>query len=59
MVMGPAMNILLAVLLLTGLYKFHFQKPAYLEQPARLGDVEADSPAARIGLMPGDLDRPL
>ena len=28
-VMGPAMNILLALLLLTCLYKFHFQKPAY------------------------------
>ena len=54
-VMGPIMNILLAVLLLTGLYKFHFQKPAYEEQPARVGDVEADSPASQIGLTPGDL----
>ena len=53
-VMGPVMNILLALLLLTGLYKFHFQKPAYEEQPARVGDVEADSPASQIGLMPGD-----
>ena len=40
-VMGPAMNVLLAVALLTGLYKFHFQRPAYLEQPARVGDVDA------------------
>jgi regulator of sigma E protease len=54
-VMGPTMNILLAVFLLAGLYRFHFQKPAYEEQPARLGDVEADSPASQIGLMPGDL----
>jgi len=54
-VMGPAMNGLLAVALLAGLYMFHMQKPAYLEQPARLGDVEADSPAARAGLQPGDL----
>jgi regulator of sigma E protease len=54
-VMGPVMNVLLAVLLLTGLYKFHFPKPAYLEQPAQLGDIEADSPAARAGLQPGDL----
>ena len=53
-VMGPIMNILLALLLLTGLYKFHFQKPAFQEQPARVGDVEADSPASQIGLMPGD-----
>jgi regulator of sigma E protease len=54
-VMGPAMNALLAVALLTGLYRFHFQKPAFVEQPARLGDVEPDSPAAKAGLMPSDL----
>jgi regulator of sigma E protease len=54
-VMGPTMNILLAVLLLAGLYKFHYQKPAYEEQPARVGDVEADSPASQSGLLPGDL----
>lgn len=54
-VMGPTMNAALAVLLLTGLYKFHFQKPAYEEQPARVGDIEPGSPAARAGLLPGDL----
>ena len=54
-VMGPIMNILLALVLLTCLYKFHYQKPAYQEQPARVGDVEADSPASQIGLTPGDL----
>lgn len=54
-VMGPAMNALLAVVLLSGLYRFHFQKPAYQEQPARVGDVDADSPAARAGILPGDL----
>jgi regulator of sigma E protease len=54
-IMGPAMNVLLAVVLLTGLYKFHYQRPAYLERPARVGNVEADSPAARAGLQPGDL----
>jgi regulator of sigma E protease len=53
--MGPAMNVLLAVLLLTGLYRFHFQKPAYEEQPARVGDVEPDSPASQSGVKPGDL----
>ncbi len=53
-VMGPAMNALLAVVLLAGLYKFHYQKPAYEEQPARVGDVDANSPAARAGLLPGD-----
>ena len=53
--MGPAMNMLLAVGLLTGLYRYHYQKPAYQAEPARVGDVEPDSPAARIGVLPGDL----
>ncbi len=53
--MGPAMNVLMAIVLLAGLYKLHFQKPAYEEQPARLGDLEPDSPAARAGLMAGDV----
>ena len=54
-IMGPAMNITLAILLLAGLYHFHHQKPAYQEQPARVGDVEPDSPAAKAGIQPGDL----
>jgi regulator of sigma E protease len=54
-VMGPAMNVLLAVGLLAGIYRYHFQKPAFEEQPARVGDVEPDSPAARAGILPGDL----
>ena len=53
-VMGPAMNILLAVALLTGLYRYHFQRPAYLERPARVGDVDAGSPAAQAGIQAGD-----
>jgi regulator of sigma E protease len=54
-VMGPAMNVVLAIVLLTGLYKFHFQRPAYLDRPARVGDVEAGSPAAQANIQPGDL----
>lgn len=53
-IMGPAMNVLLAVVLLAGLYKFHFQRPAYLERAARVGDVEPGSPAAQAGIQPGD-----
>ena len=34
-VMGPAMNVLLAVALLTGLYRFHFQRPAGLQHRIR------------------------
>jgi len=54
-IMGPAMNVGLAILLLGGLYHFHHQKPAYQEQPARVGDVDADSPAAKAGIQAGDL----
>jgi regulator of sigma E protease len=54
-VMGPAMNALMAIVLLSGLYRFHFPKPAYKEKLARVGDVELDSPAAKAGIQPGDL----
>jgi regulator of sigma E protease len=54
-IMGPAMNVALAIGLLTALYRFHFQKPAYQEQPARVGDVDPDSPAAQSGIQAGDL----
>ena len=53
-VMGPAMNILLAIGLLTGLYMYRYQKPAYQEGPALIGWVENDSPAAAAGFQPGD-----
>jgi regulator of sigma E protease len=56
-VMGPAMNVLLSVVLLTGLYKFHYQRPAYLDQAARVGDVDAGSPAAQANIHPEDLIR--
>lgn len=52
--MGPTMNIVMAVAVLTGVYKFHFQRPAYEDQPARVGAVEPDSPASKAGLKPGD-----
>jgi regulator of sigma E protease len=54
-VMGPSMNIIMAVVLLTGLYRFHYPKPAYMEEPARVGEVEPDSPAAQAGIQAGDL----
>jgi hypothetical protein len=34
-VMGPVMNALLAVVLLAGLYRYHYSRPAYENQPAR------------------------
>ena len=53
-VMGPAMNILLAIGLLAGLYMYRYQKPAYQEGPALIGWVEDASPAAAAGFQPGD-----
>lgn len=52
---GPAMNILLAVVLLTGLYMVHYPKLASASGPAVIGYVKAGSPAAKSGLRPGDV----
>ncbi len=54
-VMGPTMNVLVAIVLLAGLYRFHYPKPAFMEEPARVGSVEAKSPAALAGIQSGDL----
>lgn len=54
-VAGPAMNIITALVLLAALYKFHYEKPAFAGQPARVGDVEPGSPASIAGIRRGDL----
>jgi regulator of sigma E protease len=51
---GPAMNILLAIGLLTVVYMVHYEYPVYMDQPAVVGWVEPDSPAAKAGLQMGD-----
>jgi regulator of sigma E protease len=51
---GPAMNITLALVVLTGIYMFHYEHPAYLEKAADIGNVDKDSPAAKAGIQPGD-----
>ena len=53
-VAGPAMNILLAFGLLTGVYMVHYEYPVFLDQPAVISWIEQDSPAAKAGLQPGD-----
>jgi regulator of sigma E protease len=53
-VAGPAMNILLAVVLLTGVFMVHYEHPVYLDQPAVVGWVMENSPAAKAGIEPGD-----
>jgi regulator of sigma E protease len=52
---GPFMNIALAVGLLTGLYTFHFERPASWDAPALVGWVKDGGPAAKVGVQPGDL----
>src|SRR5437899_6676139 len=42
---GPAMNILLAIGLLTVVYMIHFEYPVYMDQPAVVGWVKQDSAA--------------
>jgi len=51
---GPVMNILLAIVLLTGVYMVHYEHPAYLDQRAVVGWVEHGSPAEKQGVKPGD-----
>lgn len=51
---GPVMNILLAVVLLTGVYMVHYEHPSYLDQPAIVGWVDHGSPAEKQGVKPGD-----
>ncbi len=51
---GPAMNILLAIGLLTFVYMVHYEYLTFMDQPTTLGWVEQDSPAAKLGLQMGD-----
>src|SRR5947199_367584 len=53
-VAGPAMNIILAVVLLTVVFATHYQRPMYLDKPAVIGWVLEDSRAAKAGIQPGD-----
>ena len=51
---GPAMNILLAIAVLTGVFMVHYEHPVYLDQPAVVGWVLEKSPAAKAGIEQGD-----
>ncbi len=51
---GPVMNIILAVVVLTGVYMVHDEEPAFLEQPADIGWVLPNSPADKAGIHAGD-----
>lgn len=54
-VAGPAMNILLAVGIVTGVFMIHYTHDWYLDQPTRVGWVDENSPAEKAGIKPGDL----
>jgi len=51
---GPAMNILLAVALITGVNMVHYEHPVYLDQPAVIGWVMENSAAEKAGIQSGD-----
>jgi regulator of sigma E protease len=51
---GPAMNIVLSIILVAGIYMRGSKSPAFLDRPMVLVGVLPDSPAQRAGLMPGD-----
>jgi len=54
LIMGPVMNILLAVIVLAIVLAQGAEVPAYEDQPPVIGAVRTDSVAARAGLSPGD-----
>jgi regulator of sigma E protease len=51
---GPAMNIVMAIFLLTGIYSVHYSVPVFFDQPAVLGWVAPGSAADRVGIKVGD-----
>src|ERR1700758_4965396 len=51
---GPAMNILLAIVLLTVVFMVHYERPEFFDQPAVIGWVMDKSPAAQAGIESGD-----
>lgn len=51
---GPAMNILLAIGLLAGLFMYQFPKLVNADGPAIVGHVEKGLPAAAAGVQEGD-----
>jgi regulator of sigma E protease len=54
LIMGPVMNILLAVVVMTGVLYRGADVPAYETQPPVVGTVQAGSPAEQGGIEPGD-----
>jgi regulator of sigma E protease len=53
-VAGPAMNIVLSIIIFAGIYMHGSKEPAYLDQPMVLAGVLPDSTAQKAGLAAGD-----
>jgi regulator of sigma E protease len=51
---GPAMNVLLALGLWTGIFMTHYEYPAVMDGPAVVGWILPNTPAANAGVQPGD-----
>src|SRR5579863_7314132 len=51
---GPAMNVVLSVILVAGIYMYGSKQPAYLDKPMVLAGVLPDSTAQKAGLAAGD-----
>jgi regulator of sigma E protease len=54
LIMGPTMNLLLAIVLTAIVLYQGAEVPAFVDQPAVVGAVLARSPAERAGIQPGD-----
>jgi regulator of sigma E protease len=55
LIMGPAMNLILAVIVLAVVLMQGAVIPAYINKAARVGVVLTGSPAERAGVQPGDV----
>ena len=54
LIMGPAMNIALAVIVMAGVLMQGAEVPLYQDQPPVVGAVTPGSPADAVGMKPGD-----
>ena len=52
---GPVANFALAIILLSVTYMIGVKMPTYMDDPARIGWVDAASPSAKAGLRAGDI----
>ena len=52
--MGPVMNLALALVVMAFVLYQGADVPAFGQQPVVVGTVEADSPAQKAGILPGD-----